>query len=333
MSNWESTLERFRKLGGIVDNIVLSEGNYGRGLFPINIKLPIKLAVPKDLLLPEGWLQLDENQSFELTDECQWTREKKSFYLDYLNDFGLTSDVKRQIINQQKALYKLPDSVKAMLKGFGMKESLFDQPKSYSWLDYYKHSRRIMFGDKLVLMPLLELANHDEKSKTIFKKDKNISLSGRFSSEILVNYQTAGDSTLMYQTFGFSSAKPYAFSGALAINLGSKVIRIGRYINLYNRIDNTNMPKVSLQGNEINLSFLVVGSMNDRSSPKKIFLKLMHEIGMPINIAADVFDGIVNMNCQFFKGLLKELELLEGSSVVDGLRTMAKNQLLALGDE
>lgn len=329
MSNWECTLERLRELGGVAENITLSEGNYGRGLFPINSKLPIRLVVPNDLLLPDDWLKLDENHGFVLTDDCCWSDDKKAFYLDYLNDFGLTADVKLQIIDHQHALYQLPDSIKAMLKGFGMRESLFDQPNSTSWLDVFKFSRRIHFKDQLVMMPLLELANHDERSKTKFVRDSDISISGKFPGEILVNYQIAGDAALMYQTYGFSTLKPYAFSGALAINLGSKIIRIARYINLYNKVDKTYVPKVSVEGDEINLSFLVVGSLNDRNSPKKIFVKLMQDVGMPTHVAADVFDGIVNMNRQFFKNLLNDLETLDGG-VVNGLRTMVKNQLAAL---
>lgn len=331
MNNWENTLSQFRALGGVADNVVLSEGIYGRGLFSIDFKMPINIAVPKDLLLPVDWLQIDRSNNLILTDACDWTNDKKAFYLNYLQDFGFTNDVKKEIFNRQLEFYNLPESLKLILKGFGISESLFHKPDTISCLDAYKSSRRIMIDGKFVMMPLLELANHSEKSKTTFVVDSYTSICGKFSDEILVNYQIAGDATSMYQTYGFSTLKPYAFSGALAINVGSKVIKIARYINLYNKIDKTNIPKVSVQGNEINLSFLVVGSLNDRSSPKKIFLKLMQEVGMPTHIAGNVFNGIVNMNQQFFKSLLNELKPLEGI-VVDGLRTMAKNQLSAIRD-
>lgn len=331
MNDWDSLLEHFRELGGIADNIMLSIGDYGRGLFPIDPNLPVKLVVPKNLLLPVDWLQLDENHQIKLSDKCDWIDEKKKFYLDYLCKFGVSSDVKREIIEQQEAYFHLPESVKSMLKGFGMRDSQFDKPNSANWLDNYKNSRMIRFDDHLFLMSLLELVNYDGKSKLGFSKKENISISGKFSGEILVNYHIAGDATSMYETYGFSTLKPYAFSGALAINIGSKVIKIARYINLYNKIDNTNIPKISVQGNEINLSFLVVGSLNDRSSPKKIFVKLMQEVGMPIHMAGNVFDGIVNMNKQFFNNLLNELEPLEGL-VANGLRTMARNQLTAIRD-
>ena len=104
MSDWESILARFRKLGGIADNIILSEGIYGRGLFPINNKLPVRLFVPNDLLLPNDWLELSENHEIKLSENYYWSDEKKAFYLDYLNNFGLTAEVKKDIINQQEAV-------------------------------------------------------------------------------------------------------------------------------------------------------------------------------------------------------------------------------------
>lgn len=330
MNNWENTLNQFRALGGVADNIVLSEGIYGRGLFPVDLKLPINIVVPNDLLLPIDWLQIDGDSNLILTEACDWSEEKKAFYLNYLQEFGLTYDLKQEIINQQMEFYNLPESLKSMLKGFGMKESLFHKPDAYSCLDAYKNSRRIQIDNKYVMMPLLELANHNEKSKTTFICDSKISLSGKFTSEILVNYQIAADAVLMHQTYGFSTQKPYAFSGAIVINLGSKVIKIARYINIYDKTNNTNLPKVSVQGNEINLSFLTIASLNDRSSPRKIFLKLMNSIGMPARIAEDTFNGIVENNRQFFKKLLIELEPLEGE-VIGGLRIMAQNQLMAFG--
>lgn len=267
-----------------------------------------------------------------LSEICDWSYEQKNFYLNYLEDFGFTDNIKKEILNRQLEYCNLPESLSVMLKGFGMRESLFQKPDAISCLDTYKNSRRIKVDNKYVMMPLLELANHNETSKTTFVCNSEISLHGKFTGEILVNYQIAADAVLMHQTYGFSTLKPYAFSGNLAINLGSKVIKIARYTNIHNKVDKTNIPKVIVQGNEINFSFLVVGSMNDRTSPKKIFLKLMRDVGMPIRMADELFDGIVNMNRQYFNNLLKELEPLSGS-VVDGLRTMANNQLIAIGSK
>lgn len=330
MKNWEKTLDEFRKFGGIAENVILSEGVYGRGLFPKDPKLPIKLLVPNELLVATEWLKLNESNELILSDECDWSLEKKLFYLNYLRDFGYSEETKNEIFKRQSEFYSLPESVKSMLKGFGFSELLFQKPDAQSRLDAFKISRRIVTkNNNLVLMPIIELINHDEKFNKSFTVSRDISVNGKFLSEVLINYGMGGDAVLMFETYGFSTIKPYAFSGALSVNIGSKIIRIARYVNLYDKMDKTNIPKVMVQGNEINLSCLVVGSVNDKTSPKKIFLKLMGDVGMPATLANELFNGIVNMNRQFFNRLLKELEPLEGNTV-NNLRTMANNQMVTL---
>jgi len=331
MNSWESTLEHFRALGGIADNIELREGGYGRGLFPKDIKRSVKLFIPNKLLIPTEWLQLDGQSKLVLSDACDWEDEAKSFYLNYLHDYGFNESLMQEMLAQQLQLYKLPNSLKMLMSGFGFSPDLFQEASRPKCLEVFKNSRRLYVNSKLVLFPVFELMNHDERSKKSFHIDsKGVAVSGSFKNEILVHYGMAGDAALMFEGYGFSTPKPYTFSGAMAINLGSKVIKIARFVNLFTNIGKTNVPKVKLEGNEIHLSCLVLGSVNDKNSPKKVFTKLMHSVGMPQHIASNVFDGIVEQNRNFFLHLLEELKPLEGS-VVENMRTMARNQLIPLG--
>lgn len=331
MSYWEETLASFRAFGGVADNVELREGSYGRGLFPKDTNQPVKILVPNNLLADTEWLQLDTQANLILSDKCDWSDEIKSFYLTYMHHYGLNEPLMQQLMQQQSQFAKLPEALKGMMKGFGFSTGFFQAPTRQLCLEIFKKSRRIVVNKKLVMMPLVELLNHEEQSKKLFHKDnKGISVSGRFKEEILVHYGMAGDAALMFEDYGFSTPKPYTFSGALAINVGSKVIRVARFMNLFTTVSNTNVPKLKLEGNEIHLSCLVLGSINDRKSPKKVFVKLMNEVGMPDHIASNVFDGIVEQNRSFFLHLLEELKPLEGTAV-EGLRVMAKNQLIPLG--
>lgn len=331
MNNWDNTLQRFRALGGIVDNVELREGIFGRGLFAINPNLPVAMSVPEHLLCHTDWLQFDAQGKLILTDDCDWNDETKSFYLDYQQYYGIGGILIQQMIQQQTEFFNLPETIKSILIGYGMGKYLFKEPDLKLCLDIYKFSRRIYLAEeKYALMPIIELVNHDERSKKTFNKDPNIGISGSFKDEILIHYGMAGDASLMFENYRFSTPKPYAFSGSLAINLGGKVIKISRFVNIFTKNDKTNMPKLKVQGNEIHLSYLVIGSVNDKYSPKKAFTRLMETVGMPANIASNVFDGIVEQNKKFLLHLLEELKPLEGS-VADGLRTMAKHQLIPLG--
>lgn len=330
MNNWEETLQRFCTLGGVINNVVMGEGSFGRGLFPKDANLPIKMSIPNALLCPVDWLQIDDQGELHLSSDCDWDAETKSFYLDYQLDYGIGGSLKQELVQNQTELFQLPETLKTMLINFGMDKSTFQKPTLQACLDMYKRSRRIIVKDRMLLMPIVELVNHDGNSKKTFIKEPKISMSGKFKNEILINYGLVGDAALMFEGYGFSTPKPYTFSGTLGINVGANMINIARFVTLYKTVEKTNMPRVKVEGNVIHLSCLVLGSMNDKSSPKKIFTNLMHSVGMPATIAANVFDGVVEQNKNFFLHLLEELKPLDGT-VVEGLRTMAKNQLIPLG--
>lgn len=330
MKSWEETLQRFRALGGVLENVTLGEGAFGRGLFPQDANLPIKMSIPNTLLCPVDWLQIDEQGQLMLSGDCDWDDETKSFFLDYQLDYGIGGSLQQALMQRQNEFFELPETLKTMLISFGMNKSIFQKPTLQACLDRYKQSRRIIVKDKMMLMPIIELVNHDENSKKSFIKEPNIGISGKFKNEILINYGLAGDASLVFENYGFSAPKPYTFSGTLAINVGASMINIARFVTLHKTVEKTNIPRVKIEGNVIHLSCLVLGSVNDKSSPKKIFTKLMHTVGMSANIASNVFDGIVEQNKSFFLHLLEELKPLDGA-VVEGLRTMAKHQLIPLG--
>lgn len=330
VNNWETTVKHFRSLGGVADNVVLGEGIFGRGLFSQDPNRPINMSIPNHMLCPTEWLAFDSDGMLKLAAECNWDNNLKSFYLDYQREYGIGGSLMHEMMQTQTEFYNLPDSLKAMLAGFGMSKNLFDKPNQQSCLERYKCSRRVFFNDNLVLMPLIELVNHDERSNKSFGKAPCLGISGKFTNEILVNYGMVGDAVLMFEGYGFSVPKPYTFSGSLGINLGPKSIKIARYVSLYKTIASTNVPMLKVEGDTIHLSCLVLGSVNDKSSPKKVFTKLMHTVGMPANIASSVFDGIVDQNKNFFLHLLEELKPLDGG-VVEGLRNMARYQLIPLG--
>jgi hypothetical protein len=330
VNNWEKTLQRFCALGGTIENVKLGEGALGRGIFPKDNSQPIKMVIPNHLLCRNNWLQIDAQGKVALSSDCDWNNEIKSFYLDYQHDYGIGSLLMKELMQEQTEIYSLPVTIKNMLMNYGIDKSLFDEPSPQVCLDRYKNSRRIIVKDKLMLMPLIELVNHDEKNIKSFDRVPNLGISGKFKDEVLVNYGLVGDAALMFEGYGFSVPKPYTFSGALGINLGSKVINIARFVTLYKTIEKTNVPRLKVEGDNIHLSCLVIGSVNDKSSPKKVFIKLMHSVGMPATVASDVFDAIVEQNKNFFLLLLEELNPL-GGAVAEGLRMMAKNQLIPLG--
>jgi len=330
MNNWEKTLARFRELGGIAENIELRNGIYGRGLFPIDQNRSVKLAVPDHLLANEDWLQLNANGELMLSDACDWDDKAKEFFLDYQAEYGIGGKLKQDIMHQQKELHALPHPIKKALVAYGMSESLFQEPTHQACLDVYLKSRKINRKNRLVLMPLVELVNYDAMCRKCFDRDPYLGISGKFSNEIVVDYNVIADSAIMFENYCFSTERQNAFSGSMAINLGQRVIKIERFVNLHDIAAKNMVPKVHVEGNSLYLSFLVVGDMKDKDFPYKLFEKIMSDMGMPSKMAAEVFEGIVNQNKNFFLQLLKMLDPLD-SVAVKNMRTMARNQLLTMG--
>src|SRR6266480_2604064 len=52
LTSWHELLDEFRALGGTADNIRLGDGQFGRGLFPVDGTKPVAIHIPDSLLVP-----------------------------------------------------------------------------------------------------------------------------------------------------------------------------------------------------------------------------------------------------------------------------------------
>ena len=51
MTAWDDLLDEFRALGGTAENIRLGQGEFGRGIFPVDPSKPIAIRIPDNLLV------------------------------------------------------------------------------------------------------------------------------------------------------------------------------------------------------------------------------------------------------------------------------------------
>ena len=54
--SWDEMIAEFRRLGGVAENFRYGTGPFGRGLFAIDPTQPVRLQVPKRLLIPTDML-------------------------------------------------------------------------------------------------------------------------------------------------------------------------------------------------------------------------------------------------------------------------------------
>ena len=60
--SWEEMLLTFQELGGVAENIYLSNGNYGRGVFSLDPNSPSKIQLPESLLIDSKWLSANPEE-------------------------------------------------------------------------------------------------------------------------------------------------------------------------------------------------------------------------------------------------------------------------------
>ena len=49
--SWDLLLSKFRRLGGVADNVCQKEGKFGRGIFSINPNLKSRIFTPSNLFI------------------------------------------------------------------------------------------------------------------------------------------------------------------------------------------------------------------------------------------------------------------------------------------
>lgn len=60
--NWEILIHKFRKLGGLVENIDLKMGEFGRGIFSINPNKKDQIFIPRNLMIKINDIDINKNK-------------------------------------------------------------------------------------------------------------------------------------------------------------------------------------------------------------------------------------------------------------------------------
>src|SRR5205085_2054568 len=174
-------LEEFRKLGGTAENFVQRQGSRGRGIFPIDNTKPVRLRVPRNLLIPVEDIEFVDDK-LRIRNSAAVGAAERKFVEEYENEFswggGGRSDcaaflegIKNLYLNAPSNPFVKPVldwAAKSIAESAGQR---------------FLNSRCIKFEDKSVLMPVMELVNHDPLSNG-YDVENDISIDGVFSEEV-----------------------------------------------------------------------------------------------------------------------------------------------------
>jgi hypothetical protein len=104
----------FRALGGVADNIEQRRGSLGRGLFPIDPTKPIRIAVPKNLLINVQDI-VCENGLLRIKKGAKVGERERIFFESYQNEFSWGGEGKSDCEEFLERVDALPESVREIL--------------------------------------------------------------------------------------------------------------------------------------------------------------------------------------------------------------------------
>jgi hypothetical protein len=302
---WDEIISRFRSLGGVFDNAeVRSTGEY-RGVFSIDPTRDVRITVPPALLVDSDDVTV-ENGELRLSPAAAVSSDVRAFFEAY-NRVTSWAGARSDIANFLTEAQRLPEACKAILiKEFNF-NSWFEPVTDELVLSHFTGARRIRFRDRRVLMPILELTNHDWRGPTVSFSDDGITLSARFKGELMWSYRAA-DAIIMLRNYRFASPERLAFSLPFEVfdkRLGRQ-IRVGWQVDKFKVINSLREPIVTEGDKLIEVTFLVLGDRVNALRPRKSF---QESLGKHLGKGAlEFFEGLLFYNRQKFFEVLATLE-------------------------
>jgi hypothetical protein len=327
--DWEELLAEFRSLGGVFENLRVGHGESGRGVFVVEPAKPALLHVPRNLLIPIADVDIRDGHLTLRPESAAGSRER-TFFETYQRHFGWDAGIRDELERQQTEWNQLPAEIKRLIctmGAIGEPEKRFRKPTVEVCLSQYIETRDLYFEGKPHIAPILEIVNHSANGRDYGSTD-GLSVAGTFEGEVLARYNVR-DAWAVALHYGFAHRSPYAYSLAIAVEIGGrKRLSIDRQTGGVRLVGGVRFPQREDDGNAVKLSNLMLGNTSGMDLPRAVFRKLMKD-DMTNAQADEVFDGIAFYNRGRFLDTLSALAKYDGE-IVKMLRSAAIHQLHAL---
>lgn len=347
VSIWDELLEEFRALGGRAENVLLGQGRFGRGLFPVDPSRAVELHTPENLLFPVDDLVF-EAENLRVAPSAKGGEREITWFERYAAGLSWGAGGREDVERFIREMRELPPELRTELgNSFGLDYCL--APMSEDLVgNYFLSARAIAYHDAnsetghsesgknpaskkagKVIMPIVELANFGDEA--IFEFDRGVSLRGVFKDEIRVRYGRQ-DSLGLFQGWGFSLERPVAFSRCFGMSTPfGKLVVQRKFAKEKPReipgVGPVMIPELSTNGSVVTMSSVMLGNKQAPRLPRGIFQRLFREAGLPG--ADEIFDQLRHTNSLAFLHLLELLEGVTGPRAAS-LRAMARLQLTTM---
>ncbi len=308
---WDSLVSKFRSLGGIAENVCQKEGKFGRGIFSISPSLRSRIYTPIKLMVKKEDICLEGNQ-LRIKKEKKYNQEIRDFFNYYQDNFSWGGGGKEIVESFEKGLSLFSSDLKELIKN-NFSIDLEERHKG-DWENVLKqqflNARSFKFAGNSVIVPVLELVNHEVNAFPFIKKINGISTPNYAPRETELTH-VYGYSSSIQRVFkyGFFCQESIVFSLPFHIKLkDSKLNFICKGLDLKD-----DKIRYKITDSEIIIDGLPIASIN-----KPIFIKNYFEYLLELtnlkNISQELFSKIVSFNCLRRQQILVKLDLVDNYS-------------------
>ena len=327
-------LEKFVALGGIVDNVCQKEGEFGRGIFPIDPSRRSEVMTPVNLLINRDNLAIYEGEIL-IKDKTCFASEESAFIEMYYNDYSWGNNGNSDSINYLKFISTTSQSVKHALVDHGFVSNSIlgfdDSPQCV--FERFVDERAFKFEGDIVLAPVMELLNHSAYASPfrVVSGGLRSPLFQETSSELLHKYSGKNSSMSIWSKYGFACRCIVAYSVPLKIEIKNESLCIsclGRF-----GMGPNDDQSFSLVGDSISIKSLPVGCLSP-GLPFAAFNSILCSVGLSADVAKRLFPKVLELNlkarrdllgllqepgfgaqAELYKALAYEIDLIEASLV------------------
>src|ERR1051326_3859193 len=181
-------LHEFCALGGTAENICLKQGQFGRGLFPVDPAKPYRVHIPPSLLVDINRVEFGNEGVPRICATANVGSRERAFLENYEREFSW-GVARGETVELLEMMHDAPTELRELLHSPFNADAWLTAPTPEWILKRYLGSRAITVKPGMdVVMPIVELANHGHTSG--YEVDENgVGISGRSPGEILVQYR------------------------------------------------------------------------------------------------------------------------------------------------
>ena len=333
-TSFQQILERFAALGGIAENVCQREGDFGRGIFPIDPSCSAKIMTPMNLMIDRGNVVIHGGEVV-IKDKTYYSSSESKFLETYYNSYSWGGNGNSDSAAFLKFIESSSESVKTQLFrcGFVDKKYLHFCNTEEHLLSRFIDERAVSFRNRSVLAPVWEFVNHSS-----FVPPLRITLYGvetpplgSASGEVLFKYSGKNSPMSMWKKYGFACKCIVAYSIPFQINVSNESLCVSCSGQL--GLGSNESKSFSKVADTFLIKSLPVGCLS-AGLPFAAFESILCPAGLSADVAKRLFTKVrdVNINAtrnlldsllepgcgaqaELYKALTYEIDLIQSSSI------------------